>query len=78
MLGACPATREQTALLSELVDRRLLIETGVPGVYGRGGAFEEVREGVAALVTRAAAPEQPEQLRFPPCCPAATLRPLAT
>jgi len=41
----------------------------VPGVYGRGGDFEDVRERVAALVTRAGAGEQPEQLRFPPVMP---------
>jgi seryl-tRNA synthetase len=66
MPGYRPATPDQAALLSELIDRRLLIDTGVPGVYGRGGDFEDVRERVAALVTCAAAPEQPEQLRFPP------------
>jgi seryl-tRNA synthetase len=66
MRAARPATAEQAALLSELVARRLLIETGVPGVYGRGGDFEDVREGLAAVVTRAGAPEDPEQLRFPP------------
>jgi seryl-tRNA synthetase len=61
-----PASPDQAELLARLLDRRLLIETGVPGVYGRGGDFERVREGVAALVTRAAAHEQPEHLRFPP------------
>jgi seryl-tRNA synthetase len=69
MPGFRPASRDQAALLSELVDRRLLIETGVPGVYGRGGDFEDVRERVAALITRAAASEEPEQLRFPPVMP---------
>jgi seryl-tRNA synthetase len=62
-------TAEQQALLAELLERRLLIETGVAGVYGRGGDFERVREGVAALVTRVGADEQPEQLRFPPVLP---------
>jgi len=64
-----PGTSDQAALLSELVEHRLLIETGVPGVYGRGGDFEDVRESVAALVTRAGASEEPEQLRFPPIMP---------
>jgi seryl-tRNA synthetase len=73
MPGAAPASPDQAALLSELVDRRLLIETGVPGVYGRGGDFEDVRERVAALVTRAAAHEMPESLRFPPILPRADL-----
>lgn len=69
MPGALPATPDQAALLAELVARRLLIETGVAGVYGRGGEFEDVRERVGAIVTRAAAPEDPEQLRFPPLLP---------
>jgi seryl-tRNA synthetase len=69
MAGVRPASPDQAALLSELVDRRLLIETGVPGVYGRGEDFEDVRERVASMVTRAAAPEHPEQMRFPPIMP---------
>jgi seryl-tRNA synthetase len=69
MPGFRPATPDQAALLSELLDRRLLIATGVPGVYGHGGDFEDARERVAAMVTRAAAPESPEPLRFPPLLP---------
>jgi seryl-tRNA synthetase len=69
MPGVRPASADQTALLSALVEHGLLIETRVPGVYGRGGAFEGVREAIAALVTRAGAPEAPEQLRFPPVMP---------
>jgi seryl-tRNA synthetase len=69
MPAAIPATREQAELLSELVSRRLLIETGVAGVYGRGGSFEDVRERLAAYVTSAVAEEQPERLRFPPVLP---------
>jgi seryl-tRNA synthetase len=68
-----PASPDQAALLAELLDRRLLIDTGVPGVYGRSADFEQVREGIAALVTRAAAAEQPEQLRFPPILPRSDL-----
>jgi seryl-tRNA synthetase len=73
MPGLRPASADQTALLSSLLERRLLIETGVPGVYGRGGDFEHVREGVAAMVTRAAAAEEPEQVRFPPVLPRSDL-----
>ena len=69
MSGPRPGSPDQAALLSELLDRRLLIDTGVPGVYGRGADFENVRERVADLVSRAAAPELPEQLRFPPLIP---------
>ncbi len=69
MAEFCPGTPDQSAFLHELLQRRLLIDTGVPGVYGRGGEFEEVREGVAELVTRAALPDEPEQLHFPPVLP---------
>lgn len=64
-----PATAEQAEFSAELAERGLLIETGVPGVYGRGGDFEDVREALAALVTRRGAAEDPEQLRFPPLLP---------
>jgi seryl-tRNA synthetase len=73
MSGPSPASPDQQELLRELVERRLLIATGVPGVYGRGGEFEEVRERLAALVGRAVAPEQPEQMRFPPVLPRSDL-----
>jgi seryl-tRNA synthetase len=69
MPGVRPASTDQTALLSALLEHGLLIETRVAGIYGRSGAFEQVREAVGALVTRAAAPEAPEQLRFPPVMP---------
>jgi seryl-tRNA synthetase len=64
-----PATPDQQELLSELLDRRLLIDTGVPGLYGRGGDFEHVCERFADLVTRAAASDRPERLSFPPLLP---------
>jgi len=38
----------------------------VAGIYGRGEDFEDVRQQIASLVTRAGASEQPEQMRFPP------------
>ncbi|MCU1230567.1 MAG: hypothetical protein JWO97_3451 [Acidobacteria bacterium] len=52
--------------LAELIDARLLIPSGVRGVYGRGGAFEEIIERFDAYVTRAGADRQPERIRFPP------------
>jgi seryl-tRNA synthetase len=60
---------DQTAFLAELIDRRLLIATAVPGIYGRGGRFEAVCSGVGDLVTGAGAAEHPEQMRFPPVLP---------
>ena len=64
-----PATPEQAKLLGELVEHGLLIETGIPGLYGRGGDFEEVRERLAELVTRTGAADHPERMHFPPILP---------
>ena len=63
-----PATTRPRCSSSSSSDG-LLIETGVPGVYGHGGDFEDVRERLDRAGDSAAAPEQPEQLRFPPVLP---------
>jgi seryl-tRNA synthetase len=68
-----PATPEQAAFLDELVGNGLLIDSGVPGVYGRGAIFEDVRARFDAAVTRAAAPDAAEPLRFPPLLPRHTI-----
>lgn len=60
---------EQIAYSDELVEAGLLTRTGVHGVYARGAAFEDVRMHFDRLVTRAAAPESPERLYFPPLLP---------
>jgi seryl-tRNA synthetase len=64
-----PGTPEQAEFLAALLDAGLLIESGVPGLYGRGPGFEAVRWGVDGRVTRAAADEAPERLTFPPLLP---------
>lgn len=64
-----PGAPDQLAFLKELLEGRLLIETSVPGVYGRGGDFESVRMHVAEMITRAGADDRPERLSFPPVLP---------
>ncbi|MEA2444609.1 MAG: hypothetical protein QOJ12_1901 [Thermoleophilales bacterium] len=64
-----PGTPEQTEFADELVGQGLLVESGVPGVFGRSGEFEEIRTRFDDLVTRAAVADAPEQLRFPPLLP---------
>ncbi len=63
------ATPDQAAFREELLARGLLIDSGVPGLYGRGGAFEDIRQRFDALVRPAAAPDQPETMRFAPLLP---------
>jgi seryl-tRNA synthetase len=65
------ATPDQAELLDALVEAGHLIPSGVPGVYGRGADFEDVRQRFDAHVTRVAAGagEATEVLRFPPVLP---------
>ncbi|MBS1868199.1 MAG: amino acid--[acyl-carrier-protein] ligase [Actinobacteria bacterium] len=64
-----PGDAEQTAFLQELVGAGLLIESGIPGVYGRGEQFERVRWAFDRLVTRAGDGDAPERMAFPPVLP---------
>lgn len=61
--NANPVERE---FLTQLLDHKLLIWTGVPGVYGKGAVFEDVLESFDRLITRSAASDGAEALRFPP------------
>jgi seryl-tRNA synthetase len=64
-----PGTPDQEEFLRDLVGADYLIESGVPGIYGRGGNFERVRLAFDAKVTAAAAEEAPEHMVFPPLLP---------
>ena len=62
-------TPEETAFREALLVAGLLIDSGVPGVYGRGAVFEDVRTAVDDLITRHAADDASERMRFPPVLP---------
>jgi seryl-tRNA synthetase len=66
-------TPEESAFLTELVGAGLVIESAVPGVYGFNGVYIDIRDRMAALVTRLAEDDRPETLRFPPLLPKKTL-----
>lgn len=68
-MRAPETTPEQSAFMAGLVEHGHLIPSGVPGLHGRGPMFEDVRTRFDALVSRAAAPDSAEQLRFPPMIP---------
>jgi seryl-tRNA synthetase len=53
-------------LRNELLNRRLLIDTGVPGLYGRSQLFERIIDGIDHAFTTASADDGAEVLRFPP------------
>ena len=58
--------------LDALVGAGLLIPSGVRGVYGRGGAFEDVIDRFENYVTRQGAHLKAEVMRFPPILNRAT------
>ena len=54
------------AFRDELLGHGLLIATGVPGVYGRSGEFEDTLMRIDDLVAAAGAEDGAEVMRFPP------------
>jgi seryl-tRNA synthetase len=54
------------SFLHGLIAKGLLIETGVDGLYARGGAFEDVVSRYDALITRFGGGDGAEVIRLPP------------
>lgn len=67
-----PATTAED-FLDSLFDAGLLIETGVDGLYGRAGVFEEVIDRFEDLVMRWGAEDSATRIHFPPGMPRAML-----
>jgi seryl-tRNA synthetase len=63
------ASADQAAFRDELIEHGLFIASGVPGLYGRGATFEDIRNRVDARITAAAHVDAPELMRFPPLLP---------
>lgn len=57
------------AFLDELRAARLLVPTGVRGVYGRGGVFEDVLQGFERMITREGRADADQVVHFPPVFP---------
>lgn len=64
---------DQEQFLRELIDAGLLIESGTPGVYGHGDAFERIRAAFAALITAEGRAAGAISLTFPPVIPKRSL-----
>ncbi len=56
----------QTSFLDRLFESGLLIDTGVDGLYGRSGQFEDVISAFERLVDRFGGADGAEAIRFPP------------
>jgi seryl-tRNA synthetase len=67
-MGA-PGSAPSGSFLKQLIGRGLLVSSGIPGVFGRGATFEQIRSAVDGAITRAAAPDEAERMAFPPVMP---------
>lgn len=56
----------QTSFLDRLFDKGLLIDTGVDGLYGRSGQFEDVITAFERLIDKVGGSDKAEAIRFPP------------
>lgn len=63
------AIGEEAAFRDELFDAGVFLASGVPGLYGHSALFEDIRTRFDAAVTRVAAADGPESMRFPPLLP---------
>jgi len=63
------ASADQISFRDELVAAALLVPSGVPGLFGRGAIFEEIRRRVDARISAAAAPDGALAISFPPLLP---------
>lgn len=52
-----------------LLAAELLVETGIPGLYGRSGTFEDIVDGIDRVVVAAGPGKAATRLRFPPVFP---------
>jgi seryl-tRNA synthetase len=64
-----PATADQVAFSARLIEHGLILESGVPGIYGHSAVFEDIRTALDQRLTAEAASRGAERLRFPPLLP---------
>lgn len=64
-----PAPAAQIEFQRELVTAGLLLETGVPGVFGHGATFERLRGLLAARIRSETEALGAEHMHFPPLLP---------
>ena len=60
---------QEVAFRNELIEAKILVPSGVDGVYGRSGLFESIIDGIDRLISRAGQYQGAEVVRFPPAMP---------
>lgn len=62
----CGLNHHDDSLLEAMLENNLLFDSGVDGLYGRSGIFEDVIERFELLVRRLGAPDKATRIHFPP------------
>ena len=60
---------QETEFRNRLIEARILIPTGVEGVYGRNGVFEAIIDGIDRMISPIGKDQDTEIVRFPPAMP---------
>ena len=60
---------DEAAFRNRLIEEKILVPSGVDGVYGRSGVFESIVNGIDHLISRIGADQDAEVIRFPPAMP---------
>ncbi len=66
-------TQARAAFLAELIEAGHFIPTSVPGLYGRGTAFEDIIQRFGALLDKFSEQDGADRKFFPPLVPRTTL-----
>ncbi|MGC0362809.1 seryl-tRNA synthetase [Rhodococcus sp. 27YEA15] len=64
-----PLDLSRAAFQRDLLEAGLLVDSGVSGLYGRSGAFEDIVDGIDRVVVAAGPGTAATRLRFPPVFP---------
>src|SRR3546814_11113915 len=72
--GETDLDRARAAFQRELLVEGLLVETEVPGLYGRSGVFEDIVDGIDRVVIAAGPGDAAKRLRFPAGVPRVRFR----
>lgn len=70
--GAASVAAGSGSLVRRLLDAGLLVPTGVLGLYGRSGTYQDVADGISAMVRRWGATLGARRVHLPPVLPRAT------
>jgi seryl-tRNA synthetase len=65
-MSAASGREERLQFRERLLDAKLLVDAGSPGLYARSGTYESIVDALGRLMDRAGEDQEAQVLRFPP------------